>query len=61
MKEGSNAIVDDGNDKWNGERQKNYTKKNVRLERIYAVDEECVFKEWQKKSLRSRKMKDDNA
>ena len=52
MKEGSNAIVDDGNDKWNGERQKNYTKKNVRLERTYAV---------QKKSLRSRKMKDDNA
>ena len=39
MKEGSNAIVDDGNDKWNGERQKNYTKKNVRLERTYAVDE----------------------
>ena len=31
MKEGSNAIVDDGNDKWNGERQKNYTKKNVRV------------------------------
>ena len=61
MKEGSNAIVDDGNDKWNGERQNNYTKKNVWLERTYAVDEECVFKEWQKKSLRSRKMKDDNA
>ena len=34
MKEGSNAIVDDGNDKWNGERQNNYTKKNVRLVRI---------------------------
>ena len=31
MTEGSNAIVDDGNDKWNGERQNNYPKKNVRV------------------------------
>ena len=37
MKEESNALVDDGNDKLNGERQKNYTRKDVRLERIVRV------------------------